>query len=61
MRQRTIYNVAYRVLNGSGKTLEVVQQSGKNKNYVRWLVERRMKKRYGKDITIQQIKVTEEA
>jgi hypothetical protein len=57
-RQRTIYNVLYRVLDPTGKTLEVFQQSGKNKNYIQWLVERKMKKRYGKNITLHRLKIT---
>jgi hypothetical protein len=58
---KTIYNVSYRVLDPLGKTLEVVQQSGRNKNYIRWLVERKIAKKYGKNVTLHQIKVTEEA
>jgi hypothetical protein len=61
MRQRTTYNVSYRVLDASGRCLEVFSQSGRNKNYVQWLVERKMKKRYGKNIKLQRIKVEEEA
>jgi hypothetical protein len=61
MTPRIVYNVLYRVLDATGHTLEVVQQSGKNKNYIQWLVERRMKKKHGKNISIHQIKITQEA
>lgn len=61
MTPKTVYSVSYRVLDGSGKTLEVFKQSGRNKNYILWLAERKMKKKYGRSVTLQQIKVTEEA
>ncbi len=57
MTPRTIYTVLYRVLDPFGKTLGVISQSGRNKDYIQWLVERKVKKKYGKNVSVQQIKV----
>jgi hypothetical protein len=59
-RPRTIFTVSYRILDDSGHTLEIVKESGINKNYIKWLVERKMNHKYGKGKKLQQIKVVEE-
>ena len=61
MTPRTVFIVSYRVLDPSGHTLEVIRQSGRNKNYIQWLVERMVKKKHGKNVTLHQFKVEEEA
>lgn len=57
MTPKPIYTISYRVLDASGHTLEVFKQSGRNKNYIQWLVERKMKKKHGKTVTLHQLKV----
>ncbi len=57
---RSIFTVSYRIVDESGHTLEVVKQSGLNKAYIRWLVERKMNRKYGKGKKLHQIKCVEE-
>ena len=57
---RTYLTVSYRVLDESGKTLEIIQQSGINKNYIKWIVERKIQRKYGKGKRLHQIKIVEE-
>lgn len=52
--------VSYRVLDDSGHTLEVIKQTGYNKNYIRWAVDRKVLKKYGKSFKILQLKIVEE-
>jgi hypothetical protein len=52
--------VSYRIVDESGKTLEIHKESGLNKNYIKWIVERKMRKKYGNKIEIQRIKIVEE-
>ncbi len=60
MKPRTKITVSYRVLDASGGCIDVIKQSGYNKNYIKWLVDRKVKKKYGKDKKIQQYKIVEE-
>jgi hypothetical protein len=49
--------VSYRVLDPLGKTLDVIKQTGLNGNLIQWMVERKVLRKYGKEATIQKIRV----
>lgn len=55
----TNINVSYRVLDDSGHCLEIVKESGANKNNVRWKVERFVQRKYGKGLKIHRYKIEE--
>lgn len=57
---RTKITVSYRILDDSGHTLEVIKETGYNRNNIKWLVERRVLKKYGKLVKIRQLKIVEE-
>lgn len=52
--------VFYRVLDASGGCVEVIKQKGFNRNYIKWLVERKVTKKYGKGMKIHPFKIREE-
>lgn len=60
-RQRPTLTVSYRVLDPSGKTLEVLKETGFNKRYLLWKAERYVTKKYGKGHKLHAYKVKEEA
>lgn len=51
---------SYRVVDESGKTLDIVKETGYNKRYLRWKAERRTSKKYGKRGKLIPLKVIEE-
>lgn len=58
-RPRKKFEVSYRILDTSGRCLEVIKETGYNKNYIHWLVERRVQKKYGKGIKLHTMKIIE--
>jgi hypothetical protein len=52
--------VSYRVIDESGKTLDIIKETGYNKRYLRWKVERRVSKKYGKRCKPIPLKVVED-
>ncbi len=59
-KPRTLITVSYRVLNESGRCMEVIKKTGLNKRYLQWMVERLVAKKYGKNFKIHAYKVVEE-
>ena len=59
-RHRPTYTVSYRILNGSDHTVDVIKLTGPNKSYLKWKIDRIVKKKFGKGFTTQSIKVVEE-
>jgi hypothetical protein len=58
--KRQTITISYRIVDASGHTLEVVQETGLNKRYLLWKVERYVSKKYGKGIKIHPFKIREE-
>ena len=60
-KPRTILTVSYRVLDESGKTLEVFKKKGMNRRYLQWLADRYVSKKYGKGkFKVHPYKIVEE-
>jgi hypothetical protein len=57
---KPILNVSYRVLDASGHCVEIIKETGTNRNLIQWLVERKVEKKYGKSYKIHQLKVVKE-
>ena len=60
MKPRSKFTISYRVLDDRGKTVEVIEEEGYNKNYIRWSVERKVNKKYEKEMRLHQFKIVEE-
>ena len=59
MKPRQQLTISYRILDASGHTVEVIKETGTNKHYLLWKVERLVRKKYGKDFSVHQLKVIE--
>jgi len=58
MKPREKLTISYQVLDENNKILEVVQETGVNRNLVQWTVERRMHRKYkNRQISLRQISV----
>jgi len=57
MKPKTKFIISYRILDDSGHCLEVIKQEGYNKNQIQWMVERKVKIKYGKLMKIHKIKI----
>lgn len=56
---RVKFEVSYRVLDASGHCVDVIKENGYNKNNIKWKVERKVKRLYGKGLQIHQFKIEE--
>lgn len=60
-KPRTPITVSYRVIDEAGRCVDVIKKTGLNKQYLRWVVERLVAKRYGKNFKIHPYKIVEAA
>lgn len=44
----TQYEVTYHVLDESGAVVDVIKETGRNRNYIKWRTNRLLPSRYGK-------------
>ena len=59
--RRPILTVSYRILDGSGHTVEVLKLTGPNKRYLEWKAKRIAEKKHGKGFKLHAYKVVETA
>jgi hypothetical protein len=52
--------VSFRIVDESGKTLDIVKETGYNKRYLKWKIERRVAKKHGNRSKLVPFKVIEE-
>jgi hypothetical protein len=58
-RPRPTYTVSYRILDDSDKTIDVIKLTGPNKAYLKWKIDRIVKKKFGKGFKVHQMKIVE--
>jgi len=57
MKHKTKLCVSYRILDTENHCLEIIKQEGYNRNYIQWMVERKVRLKYGKIMKIHKIKI----
>ncbi len=59
-KRRPLLTVSYRILNGSGDTVEVFKLTGHNKAYLNWKAKRMAETNHGKEFKLHAYKIVEE-
>lgn len=59
-RHRPSFTVSYRILDDSDHTVDIIKLTGPNKAYLKWRIDRIVKKKFGKGFKVQSIKIVEE-
>jgi hypothetical protein len=60
-KNRPEFTVSFRVLDESGKTLDIIKRTGFNKQNLQWQAERLAEKKYGNKVKLHRFKVVEES